>query len=83
MLKLLLVIIFGKSNFDKWNFLDVLWIPAWTKTHIFPLNLVIMLWSKKLEIVCNINKEYIEKRFIHEADNIFPKENRKFPQFWI
>ena len=29
------------------------------KKNIFPLNLVIILWSKKLEIVYNINKEDI------------------------
>ena len=36
------------------------------KPTFFLLNLVIILWSKKLE--------YIEKRFIHEPDNIFLKK---------
>ena len=39
------------------------YVPTRTKTHLFPLNLVIILWSKKLEILDNINKEDFEETF--------------------
>ena len=44
---ILLFFVFAKFNFEKRIFLDVLWIPTWTKTRLFPLNSVIILWSKK------------------------------------